>query len=252
MRVGDDAMPAAATPGYQLPGASRHLPVIVVCAPRPRVGRTLIARLLVEYFLADDRRVLAFDANPNDPMLTQFLPAHTHPATIGDTRGQMSLFDRLIINDGRPKVIDLAPALFDPFFDVMHQIGFVAGARARSIDTVTLYVVENHTRSIQAYRRLLARHPGLLVVPVHNRHCDGDDATRPALPPGGGTPIDIAALSPLHQAMINRPDFSFRGYLAKPAPLSNTLIDWINHAFADFRNIELSLQMSEFAALFRR
>jgi len=249
MLVRNGAPSVTAAPGYQLPGASRHLPVMIVCAPRPRVGRTLIARLLVEYFLGSDRRVQAFDVNPNDPMLSQIMPAHTHQATIGDTRGQMSLFDRLIINDGRPKVIDLAPALFDPFFDVVHQIGFVDGARARSIDTVALFVVEDHTRSVQAYRRLIAKHPGLLVVPVHNRHCDAEDGTRPQLPSGGTTPIEFAALSPLHQAAINRQDFSFRAYLEKPT--SNTLRDWISGAFAAFRNIELRLMMSEFAPLFR-
>ena len=251
MLVGNDVPPAAAMSSYQLPGASRHLPVIVVCAPRPRVGRTLVARLLVEYFLTD-RRVQAFDINPNDPMLSQFLPAQTHAATIADTRGQMSLFDRLIINDGRPKVIDLAPALFDPFFEVVHQIGLVAGARARSIDTVALFMAEDCVPSIQAYRRLLARHPDLLVIPVHNRHIANDVGDRPKLPPGGGTPIEIAGLSPLHQAMVNKLDFSFRGYLAKPVPFSGVLQDWIKGAFAAFRNIELSLQMSEFAALFRR
>src|SRR5205823_3597935 len=109
---------AAEAPGHGEAAAGRA-PVIFVCSPRPRVGKTLVARLLVEFFLANHRRALAFDANPNDPALSEYLPAE--PATIADTPGQMALFDRLIVNDGTPKVVDLAADQFERLVAVLPE-----------------------------------------------------------------------------------------------------------------------------------
>jgi hypothetical protein len=132
-----DRVPDAAAPT----AVRRRQPIYIVCSPSSRVGRTLIARLLIEYVLADGRRVLGFDVNPEDRSLTRYLPLHALPGAIGDTRGQMALFDRLIVNDGAVKVVDVAGDQFSAFFDVMQQVGFAAEAKARGIDTVVLFVV---------------------------------------------------------------------------------------------------------------
>ncbi|MEX0852208.1 MAG: hypothetical protein WD036_02845 [Bauldia sp.] len=243
--------PAAAAPRHGYPLARPHLPVMIVCSPRPRVGRTLIARLLVEFFLADDRRAVAYDLNPNDPVLSDWLPFHAVRATIGDTRGVMALFDRLIVNDGRPKVIDLAADLFDAFFDVMLQIGLVDGARARGIDTVVLFVAEDHPRSTAAYRRIVERFDQLAVVPVHNKLSESFKAADFLRPSLGATAIHIDYLSPFLHGVVNRPRFSFVGFLAKPSARPTMLHDWIDQSFVAFRDLELRLLMSEFAPLFR-
>ena len=70
------------------------------------VGRSLIARVLVEYILSDGRRAIGFDVNPEDRALSRPLPLYALPASIGDSRGQVALYDRLIINDGAVKVVD--------------------------------------------------------------------------------------------------------------------------------------------------
>jgi hypothetical protein len=74
----------------------RRTPVFIVCSPLPNVGKTLLARLLAEYFRDDKRTFAAFDINPDDFALAQQLPDHTSIAHIGDTKGQMALFDQLI------------------------------------------------------------------------------------------------------------------------------------------------------------
>src|SRR4051812_35081985 len=89
--------PGAYRPEAQAsPPSRRRQPLYVVCSPRSRVGRSLLARLLTEYILSDGRRVLAFDVNPEDRALARHLPLHALPGSIADTRGQVALFDRLI------------------------------------------------------------------------------------------------------------------------------------------------------------
>src|SRR5262249_49047365 len=144
-------------------------PVFVICSPRPRVGKTLIARLLTEFFLCDGRSAAAFDTSPSDASLSHYLPEWTIAATISDIRSQMALFDRLIINDATPKIIDLPAGLFDPLFALMRNIDFLEEAPKQSIDPVVLFVADRHPVSSGAYQTICRWIPGSLLVPVHNQ-----------------------------------------------------------------------------------
>ena len=231
-------------------GASRRTPVFIVCSPRPRVGRTLIARLLVDYLVNDGRSPLAFDANPDDPVLSAYQPRQTVPATVADTPGEMALFDRLIVGDGRPKVIDLAPALFDAFFTSAETIAFVDSARARRIDTAALYVVENHARAVAAHRDLLGRFPNMTVVPVVNDMLFPAGVPLPRLPVENVPALSIGLLPQALHGVVMRPHFSLGDYFGRST--ERTMLQrWIADSFIGFRDIELRLHMAEFASLFR-
>ncbi len=232
-------------------GASRRLPLFVVCSPRPRVGRTLIARLLVDYFAHDGRDIIPFDANPDDPVLTAYLPGRTVSATVADTRGEIRLFDRLIDHDGLAKVIDLAPALFDRFFDSAATTAFVDKAGSNGIDTVALFPIEDHPHAIAAYRGLVERFPAMTVVPVVNELLFANGLAEMPLPTGGEPPLRIATLSPMLHGVVMRPRFSFGDYVERHSGHLTPLHDWIARCFVGFRQIELRLQMSAFADLFR-
>ena len=60
----------------------RRTPIFIVCSPRPRVGKTLLARALAEFFRADERPVAAFDVNPDEFSLVDYLPGHTAVASV--------------------------------------------------------------------------------------------------------------------------------------------------------------------------
>ena len=100
-------------------------PVYIICSPRPLVGKTLLARLLSEFLLLKDGIVSSFDINLKEPSLLEYLPRITETADVVDTFGKMQLMDRLIVNDGTAKVIDLGFHAFDEFFKMTHQIGFL-------------------------------------------------------------------------------------------------------------------------------
>jgi MinD-like ATPase involved in chromosome partitioning or flagellar assembly len=69
--------------------------ITIVASPRPRVGKTLVARLLTDFHLSESRKVVAFDLNAGERTLSQFLPQQTVAASVRDVNGQMALFDRL-------------------------------------------------------------------------------------------------------------------------------------------------------------
>ena len=81
--------------------------ITIVASPRPRVGKTLVARLLTDFHLSENRKVVAFDLNSGERTLSQFLPEQTVAASVRDVNGQMALFDRLVTGDDTTKIIDL-------------------------------------------------------------------------------------------------------------------------------------------------
>jgi Mrp family chromosome partitioning ATPase len=49
-------------------------PLYVITSPRPRMGKTLLARLMMEYFQQSGRPLVGFDLNPREPMLAGRFP----------------------------------------------------------------------------------------------------------------------------------------------------------------------------------
>jgi hypothetical protein len=246
--VRDLALPAGDN-AEALGEPEKRQPIFVVCSPRPDVGCTLISRLLVEYLAADERRPLAFDVNPIDRALARHLPLQAIPANLDSTRGEMALFDRLILKDGAPKVVDVGADLFDAFFDVMRHVGFAGEARASAIDLIILFVCAPDRRCVDAYRRLFMRRGVFTVVPVENAIEGGAHREMP-LPLGSLPPIRIGTLPPQAADLIDRADFSFSETLRRPAE-NLAMHDWTRTAFVALRDLELRLQMAGFAELFR-
>jgi hypothetical protein len=81
--------------------------ITIIASPRPRVGKTLLARLLTDFHLSEGRLVAAFDLNSGERTLAQFLPEKTTTASVREIGGQMALFDHLVAHEDVTKVIDL-------------------------------------------------------------------------------------------------------------------------------------------------
>ena len=225
----------------------RQTPVFVICSSRPRVGKTLLARAFAESFLSEGRAVAAFDVNPDEFALVDYLPGYTAVATINDTRGEMALFDQLIAVDGVPKIVDLGQVLFDRFFGVLQKIDFVREAGRRSVAPMVLFLADPDQRSRQGYTMLRDRFPDLALVPVFNEAVPGVARGRDGFPPTrqGGAPITIPQLAPVLKAVIERPGFSFAAYGANATDPTSELYGWTRRVFLQFRELELRLLLTK-------
>ena len=65
----------------------RLAPVYIVTSPNQKVGKTLIARLLIEFFQASGRAVEGYDLQSRKPVLAERFPHLVRSVDIGDTRG---------------------------------------------------------------------------------------------------------------------------------------------------------------------
>ena len=225
----------------------RRTPIFIVTSSRPRVGKTLIARALTEYFCALNRPVSAFDVNPDEFKLIDHLPAYTAAASLNDTRGEMALFDQLVLEDDVPKVVDLNHQLLERFFSVIEQIDFATEVRRRAIAPVVLFVADPDERSRRGYAMIQDRFPGLPLVPVLNENVPRVSAYRDNFPPTrfGGEPISVPALTPVVRSVVDRPNFSFVAYIQKTSDKTSELYEWMRVVFVSFREIEVRLLLGE-------
>jgi hypothetical protein len=142
-------------------------PLYIVASPRPRAGKTLLARLLMEYFLDNGRPLVGFDLNPREPVLAGRFPKLVWPVDIGDIRGQMELFDRLVADTASTKVIDVGYGPFEQFFTVIGDIGFAEEARRRGMDTIVFFLTDQAIATVRIYAKLQERVTAIFQ-PVHN------------------------------------------------------------------------------------
>jgi hypothetical protein len=224
----------------------QHSPLYILASPQPRVGKTLIARLLIDFLLSDNRYLTGYDLNPRQASLAGCFPNVVRTADVAETLGQMALFDRLLAEECCTTVIDLGYALFEQFFAVMEEIAFEQEARRRSIEPIVLFIADPARTTVQSYADLQARLPRTSFVPVHNEATSFMFSNKDFSP----TRVEfgmlrIPRLSPIVRGVIDRPRFSFRAYMQKQPGGPTEVHDWISTVFTEFRTLELRLLMSK-------
>jgi len=217
-------------------------PVYIVCSPRPLVGKTLIARQLSEFLKLKNGDVAAFDINLKEPSLLEYLPDLTETAEVEDTYGKMTLMDRIIVNDGIAKVIDLGFHAFDEFFKMSDEIGFMKEAARRGVTPVILFVADTDRVSARGYATLAEQIPRNALIVV-----DNEFVVRGELPEAmtQGRILRIAALPTFLKTYVDRLTFSFTGYLRSERDSSTELHQWIRRNYLSFRELELSLFLQQ-------
>jgi len=222
-------------------------PIYIVCSPRRRVGKTLVSRLIAEYHLSEGRRIAAIDLGDESPQLQDYLPKITTIADIGDTRGQMALFDGLLSDEDTPKVVDVSHRAFKDFFGVVQKIGLFEEARERGMETLMLFMVDQHPASAQAYQILSRWFTNASLLPVHNH------AVATALPPrpefkddDTPDPLEIPLLRPPLRWQVDQHTFSFgklREQISEnlPVEIHIELESWTTSVFLQITQIELAL-----------
>jgi hypothetical protein len=218
--------------------------VIIVASPRSRVGKTLLARLIVDFLTQEDRAVAAFDLNSGGDTLAQFLPGPTAVSAIDGVRDQMALFDRLIVNDGTAKVVDVGHEWFERFFILARQIGFAEEAVMRGIAPAVLFIITPDATSVEAFHALRRDFPQIQLVPVHNGvFGSAQHLGKYRLLGQAASVVELPALAPGLRRHVETPPFSFadEGLAAADLPreIESEVVRWRGRAFREFRELDL-------------
>ena len=213
-------------------------PIYIVCSPRPQVGKTLVARLLTEFLLLKNGRVTAFDINLKEPSLLDYLPDLVETADISDTYGKMELMDRVIVDDGMAKVIDLGFHAFDEFFKMSYEIGFLKEAARRNVAPIVMFMADIDRTSARAHEMLREQIPRANLITVDNEYI-----VRGELPEdmADGHVLPLTALPLFLKTYIDRLTFSFTDYLRQDRNSASELHQWIRNNYIAIRDLEVEL-----------
>jgi hypothetical protein len=223
--------------------------VFIVCSPAGRVGKSLIARLLGDYFLASKRSFHGFDTDPHDSAFSTRFPQDVIMCDLTAVQGQMALFDSLLVNDEVPKVIDLWHRSMDSFFALVDHTDFIAEATQAAVQPIFFFIADASTRSLESAVRLSDRYPDLQMISVENAGAAPLSRDQLARYPANGI-FKVGALDPVLRLAIEEPNFSLsRFMLAPPSSMSivlrSGLRDWVGRVFSQLRSFELRLALEQ-------
>jgi hypothetical protein len=233
----------------------KQAPIFIVASPRPQVGKTFVARLLVDFQRLGHDDPVVFDLNPRGDALKDYFPDLATVTDLNEIKSQMAMFDRLIVDDGLAKIVDLGHSSFERFFAISEEIGFFREAARRSLDPVILFAANSHPVAINAYADLKRRLRGVIIVPVLNEEILKGKKLREEFPfaHAAAIPVQIPTLAPMLKAQIEKSLYSFSDVHGKlpigiPIGLAFELRSWTWRTFIEFRELELRLLLEKLRA----
>ena len=113
--------------------------VIIVGADKGGVGKTTVARTLLDYFNARKVPIRAFDTEAPRGTLKRFHPDITEVVDVTQVADQMQIFDTL--TDSTVTLIDVRAGLLSPTLTALRDIGFIDAARKGQITFSVFHIL---------------------------------------------------------------------------------------------------------------
>ena len=129
--------------------APRLPAVILVGADKGGVGKTTVARTLLDYFGAHHVPVRAFDTESPRGTLKRFHADSTEVVDVTSVADQMKIFDTLGSADARVTVIDVRAGLLSETLQVLTDIGFLESARKGQITFAVFHILGPSIASLE-------------------------------------------------------------------------------------------------------
>jgi len=115
--------------------------VIIVGADKGGVGKTTVARTLLDYFTAHQIPTRAFDTESPRGTLKRFHPELTEVVDMTMVADQMKIFDTLNSSQASVTVIDVRAGLMSPTLRALRDIGFIEAAKKGQITFALFHIL---------------------------------------------------------------------------------------------------------------
>jgi hypothetical protein len=120
--------------------------VVVVGADKGGVGKTTVARTLLDYFTAHHVPTRAFDTESPKGTLKRFHPEVTDVVDATIVADQMKIFDTL--SDANVTVIDVRAGLLSPTLRALKDIGFLDSVRKGQLNFLVFHILGSSIASL--------------------------------------------------------------------------------------------------------
>jgi hypothetical protein len=123
--------------------------VILVGADKGGVGKTTVARTLLDYFGAHQTPTRAFDTESPRGTLKRFHPAIAEVVDVTTVPDQMKIFDTLGSAEAKVTIIDIRAGLLSSTLRALDDIGFIESAKKGQITFSVFHILGPSIASLQ-------------------------------------------------------------------------------------------------------
>jgi hypothetical protein len=123
--------------------------VILIGADKGGVGKTTIARTLLDYFATHQTPTRAFDTEWPRGTLKRFHPDVTEVVDVTAVSDQMKIFDTLGSAEAKVTLIDVGAGLLSPTLQALSDIGFIDSAKKGQITFAVFHILGPSIASLE-------------------------------------------------------------------------------------------------------
>lgn len=185
-------------------------PIHFIGGEKGGVGKSVLSRVLAQYFIDHEMPFLGFDTDRSHGALMRFYSGYASPVTVDKVESLDAIVEAAVDQPGRRLLVDLAAQTHDSLATWMEDAGVVNLADELGMKLFYWHVMDSGRDSVDLLRRLLDRFgSGMQYVLVRNQVRGSDFA---ALEQSGeqrraeGLGAKVVTLKKLNETIINRID----------------------------------------------
>ena len=237
-------------PTLETPAVSK---IHLIGGEKGGVGKSMVARILAQYFIDDGRPFVGFDTDRSHGSLTRFYPDFASPVFVDRYEALDRIVEAAVEQPGRRVLVDLAAQTHDPLVRWMDESGVLDMADLSGIAIHYWHVMDNGRDSVDLLTRLLDRFGQRVHYVLVKNQLRGDDFTQlersGQLERARGLGANVIELRRLHEAVMQKIDARNASFwLAK----NGSAIDgpglglmerqrlklWLSHAYGELASVE--------------
>ena len=142
--------------------------IILVGADKGGVGKTTIARALLDYLHRKNILVRAFDTENPRGTLNRFYPGITEIIDLNDVTSQMKVLDTLTTSDIKVTIVDLKAGNLSTALEIFEKIGVLEAARNGEFNLGLVHVVGPSIASLDEMGEVARYTDGMAYVVARN------------------------------------------------------------------------------------
>ncbi|MBN8492937.1 MAG: mobilization protein [Burkholderiales bacterium] len=212
------------------------------------VGKSLMSRLLAQYFIDHDIPFLGFDTDRSHGSLMRFYAGYASPVLIDRYEALDTIIESCVDQPGRRVLVDLAAQTHEPLTKWMDESGVLDLADVSGLAIHYWHVMDSGRDSVDLLKRLLDRFGHRLRYVLVRNQLRGDDFSQ--LEQSGeleraiGLGAKVVNIKRLHDAVVQKIDAANSSFWAAKNTGNATgaklglmerqrLKLWMNHAYAE-------------------
>ena len=174
------------------------------------VGKSLVARVLAQYFIDHDLPFLGFDTDRSHGALMRFYSGYASPVLVDHYEALDAIMEAAVEKPQRRILVDLAAQTHDPLVRWMDDSGVLNLADEMNVKIHYWHVMDSGKDSVDLLRKLLDRFDTSLNYTLVRNHIRGTDFSVLEQSGEQARAIEMGAkvmsLKKLHESVIQKVD----------------------------------------------